>query len=65
MKKLIKKPSKFIFYLIATFILASIMHNVVYAISGIEESFFFTIAIVSAISVPVVLVYTLFLKFRK
>lgn len=62
MEKLIKKPLKSIFFLAITFILASVMHNAVYAATKVEEPFFFIIAIVSAFSIPIVLIYSLIQK---
>ena len=65
MRRLVHNPKKFIFFSIATFILASILHNAVYALTQVEEPFFFKIAIVTALSIPVILIYSIFLKIRK
>jgi len=63
MGKLASNPIKSSIILIITAILASIAHNIVYAVAKVEEPFFFTIALVSAASIPVVLVIYLIQKF--
>lgn len=62
MKKLTHNPKKSVFLLIITFIIALIMHNVIYATTSVEEPFFFTIAIVSALSVPGLIIYLVVIK---
>lgn len=65
MEKLSNNPKKSVFFLLVTSILASIIHNIVYAVTQVEEPFFFTIAVVTALSIPVVITYSIFLKIRK
>lgn len=51
---------KRILLIIGTFIVSAVLHNVVYAITGIEEAFFFIIAvIVIPLYFIVSLIYTL------
>lgn len=63
MKKLDKKPIKSSLLLAVIAILASVVHNVIFATTQVEEPFFFTISIVSALSIPVVVIVYLINKF--
>jgi hypothetical protein len=63
MRKLSKKPIKSSIILIVTAALATLAHNAVYAVTKVEEPFFFSIAIVSVFSIPIVIIIYLVQKF--
>ena len=63
MKKANKKPIKLILFLLFTFISATFAHNLVYTKTGVEEPFFFIIAIVSATSIPITILRWLYIRY--